>query len=234
MVIRMKSALALAVFTFAFFGAAPRADALVILTMGQSGQGTTISGVNNGAGSTTITGTNVAISVTQIDPSAVALVPPTPFAAFLNLSATNTGAATLVAGNVVQDFGGNFQITSGLGGTGTNYLSGTFSDAVFGAAGGSALTMSAAQPPDFLTFTSDVILSGALDQPRGLSLSFAGVDPPVGITNNSLSSFSSSVSGTFNAAGTPVVVPAPAALPLLLAGAPLLGLAGWRKWRKRA
>ena len=202
--------------TAALLGAAP-ASATTILTFGQSAGGSPITGTNNGAGSTTITGTNVAISITQID----ALLG-TPIAAFLNFTATSSGAATTIAGNVVQVFTGTFTITSLAGGGGVNYLSsaGTFIDSVFGS--GASLTLSVAQPPDTVAFSSDVIAD--LGLARGLSFSFANVTPPVGIHNGSLGSFTSSVSGTFSA-NVGQQVPEPGSL--VLVGLAMLGLVGF-------
>jgi len=185
--------------------AAP-ASANVIRTFGQTAQTTPNTGTNNGSGQTTISGTNVLVTITQID-----ALNPTPIFAIMTLNATSFGPATLVAGNVVQEFSATFCITASLGCLGTNYLSGSFSDATFGAAGGAALTMSAAQPPLTVAFTSDVITN--LDLARGLSFSFAGVTPGVGITAGSLSSFVSSISGTFSA--NVGKVPEPGTLALL-------------------
>jgi hypothetical protein len=197
----------------AVFAPAP-ASATTILTFGQTLSGSPIHGTNNGVGATTISGVNVLIDVTQIDAALI-----TPFAAFLNLSATSIAPAGLVSGFVVQPFAGSFTITSLAGGLGVNYLSGTFSDAVFGA--GASLTLSVANPPDGVTFTSDVI--AALAAPDGISFSFASVSPPVGIHNGSLSSFHSSISGTFSGSRTGQQAPEPGSL--VLVGLAMLGLA---------
>ncbi len=192
------------------------ASATTILTFGQAGSSDTIAGINNGAGSTTIGGSNVPIDITQID----ALLG-TPIAAYLTLIATSTGpASSPLPGFVTQPFSGSFTITSGMGGTGTNYLSATFIDAIFG--GGSSLTLSVANPPDTASFTSDVITD--LGLPTGISFSFADVNPGAGIHNGSLSSFTSSVSGTFSGSRTLRQAPEPGSL--VLVGLAILGLAG--------
>src|SRR5262245_41590728 len=98
---------------------APRAEAATILVFGQNGVANTVTATTNGANTqTTISGVNVAVTITAILAGVA-----TPVSAFLNLSATSTNAAVVAAGNVTQNFSGTFGLTSGLGGTGTNYLS---------------------------------------------------------------------------------------------------------------
>jgi hypothetical protein len=201
---------------------APAASATTILTFGQDGGSDPIAGKNNGAGSTTITGTNIPIFITQI----AALVG-TPAPAFLDLNATSTGAAVAKGTFVSQPYSGSFSITSGSGDTGINYLSGTFTDAVFGET--SSLTLSVANPPDSVSFTSDVITD--LSVPTGVALSFADVFPFVSIVNGSLGSFHSSVSGTFSGSGTSNLTPEPGSL--MLVGLAMLGLAGSLRRKSR-
>jgi hypothetical protein len=190
----------------AMFFHAP-AYATVILSFGQTA-GTPITATENGAQTaTTLSATDAAISVTQIENGA-------PTSAFFDLSATSVGAAVPILGGSAQKFSGTFSITSAAGGAGTNYLSGTFADVTFGSGAGGALAVGA--PPDALTLTSDVITS--LLQPSAVGLAFANITPAFQIVGTSIGSFTSSVSGTFSASA----VPEPASLALL--GVGLLGL----------
>jgi len=216
----------------AFLGGGATARADTILVFGQNGTASTIAASNNGAGTTTIFGANIPVTITAISaPTA------TPISAFLTVNATNIAAATSSGGgNVQQSFAGNFTITSGVGGTGTNYLSGNFSDALFGS--GSGLTLTASNTPpstDTVNFNSGVITT--LNPGRAISLSFTNVIPAVTIVNGSISSFTASVAGNMSAnigQVTPPPVPEPATLAGGLIGLGCIGLARLRRRRLAA
>ena len=198
----------------------PAADASVLLIFGQTGTGDTVTGTRTGT-STTIT-SSTTVDIDEIDAASVT----TPILANFTLSATNSGPATSSGGEITQHYNGTFSITNGA----TNYLSGTFSDAVFGSGG--ALTQSASNPSSTqsVSFTSNVIapdLIAAFD--RAMSLSFTDVSPSAAIVLGTLRSFHSDVSGNFSS-----TVPEPSTWAMMLLGFAGLGYVGFRKARARS
>jgi PEP-CTERM motif len=197
----------------------PAADATVLLIFGQTSTGDTVTATRT-LSSTTIT-SSTPVDITEIDAAVV-----TPTLATFTLSAHNISAATMVGSDIVQRYAGSFTITSGA----TNYLSGTFSDAIFGSGGGLVLTASNESSGQSVTFSSDVIapsLIAAFD--RSASLSFTDVSPSATIVLGTLRSFTSDVSGDFSS-----TVPEPSTWAMMLLGFAGLGYAGFRKARNRS
>ncbi len=179
------------------------AQADTILVFGQDGTTNQFTATNDGspgfAGGTTLSAVNIPVTITGIDNAST--MPASFPDAFFNLSASSVSDARVNgSGEITQDFSGSFWINSASGGGGTNYLSGTFCDAVFGE--GTGLVMTASGILGVPTLASDVI--SALGQIRAISLSFTSVTPPAYVTCDcTLSAFCSSVSGDFSASSVP-------------------------------
>jgi PEP-CTERM motif len=197
----------------------PAADASVLLIFGQTGLGDTVTATRTGS-STTIT-SDTTVDIDEIDAAIT-----TPISATFTLTATNSGPATTSGGEITQHYNGTFTITNGA----TNYLSGTFSDAVFGSGGALTLSASNPSPTQSVSFTSNVIapdLIAAFD--RAASLSLTDVSPSAAVVLGTLRSFHSDVSGDFSS-----TVPEPSTWAMMLLGFAGLGYVGFRKARARS
>ena len=222
----------LSVAAIVVFGTSRSAWADLVLSFSQDVNPNTVNASNPTTSSTQITGIDVGVSVSQIAPSSGLA---TPFHAVLNFTLNSTGAATQIGGFFFQHYTGNFTITSGTGGTGTNYLSGTgvTADLLGATQNATSFVLFGSAP----SFGSDVI--GPMGTPVAFSLTLGNVSglPSSGGNTNSLNAggtlngFNSSVTGLFTApAGSASTAPEPT-----FAGMLGVGGIGWaiRAYRRR-
>ena len=137
--------------------------------------------------------------------------------ASFQLTATSVDAAVNNGGIIQQHYSGSFCLSS-IAGCGGNFLSGTFTDAAFGANGGAGLVVQVSDPPETLVLTSNVIPASDLLSPSSFNLTFVNLGPALHIDGATIGAFDASFTGDVSASA----VPEPASLALL--GVALLGL----------
>jgi hypothetical protein len=214
---RKTAAVALAVLLAT--GAAARAAP--IIQFAQTANVNTITATANaGDTATTIAASNVAVNITQDLGGFLG-------AAFFNINATSTDPAVAVGTGVLQHYSGTFSLVSGLGGSGSNYLSGVFTDAALGTGG--ALTIGIGSPPDLLTLTSSFLTAAQLGQPSAAAFSLTNAGD-ITLNNHTIDSFTATVSGNVSASPTAVIEPGT----LALLGAGLFGMCAVRYRRRQA
>jgi hypothetical protein len=190
-----------------------------IITFGQTSGSNDVTGTG-GVGTTTIDITDALANITQIlGGSPVSGV-------FVDLAATSTDTATGIGPAVLQHYSGTFCVASGAGCTGTDYLSGSFTDAALGIGG--QLSIIVGNPPDALTLMSDVIPVDALGTPSALGFTFTNVTPSVHLGIGTIASFTASFSGNASASA----IPEPSTWAMLALGFAGLGYAGFRRSRQ--
>jgi MYXO-CTERM domain-containing protein len=139
--------------------------------------------------------------------------------ASFELSATSIDSAVNISGEIVQHYSGSFCVSS-VAGCGGNFLSGTFTDAAFGAAGGPGLTVQVSNPPENLTLSSNVIPAGELLPPSSFNLTFVNFSTPLVIDGSTIGAFDASFTG--DVSSNAVAASEPASLGIL--GLGLLGI----------
>ena len=171
-----------------------------------------------GDGSTSV---HAAIAIGQL------ISGPPPATAFFDLNATSVDPATTILSAVIQHYAGSFCISTAVGCGGTNILSGTFSDAAFGALGGPGLVVNVNSPPDTLALSSSLISASELASQASFGLTFTNLSPTLTVSGTTIGGFSASLAGDASANA----IPEPVSMALL--GAGVLGLGVVRRARPR-
>ena len=217
----------------AITAAAPlRAAEITVAAFGQptaAANGFTLA-PNAGDTASTLTMTNTVVDFT-------AFLVGSPVSAFMSLTANSVSAAASILGQDGQRFSGSFELcsTANCSGAGNiNYISGVFTDAAFGTAGGIDLTVNVSDPSESLSLTSSVIPANELLTPNAFALSLVTGSAPLGILGSGATQTLGAAAGgpityfvTGDVSASAAVVPEPGSLGLLAAG--LLGLLAVRR-----
>ena len=151
-----------ACFAVFFLSAAAQAGSITVLQFAQTNPADVVTATEAGGVTTLSTAGNadgggVSIPVTISNFLGMPGLSIPAFETYVNV--TSTGTATTFLGQIFQGFTGTIEVTSGVGGTGSNYLTATFTVptaiGVFGGtAGGTQAQLSATGPPQSLVLTS--------------------------------------------------------------------------------
>jgi hypothetical protein len=183
------------------------AQAVTVLQFSDVNAVDSITATNSGGGTTLLTtgnadGNFVSIPVVVSNFNGVPQPPGSIlFETFVGVHSTS--GASLSGGTITQDFSGTIEFSSLPGGAGVNFLTATFTNAVFSGSGNSA-SLDATAPN--LTFTSTLATFGPN---TGMAIGFSDVSPPLGISGGSVASFAAQNAGTFSATAA---VPEPSAI----------------------
>jgi len=178
------------------------ANAGTVLQFTQTNPNDNVSAIRTGSSTTLSTTGNpdggffsIAVTITNLNGTPMVNIPA--FETFESVK--NDGPASMFGGLVFQNFSGAIVFSSAPNGAGLNYLTATFTDAVFSGSGSSPTF--ASEVTSVVTFTSDVITD--LSMP-GFSLSFSDVSPAVHATSNTLAGFNKGQqTGTFSSSAVP-------------------------------
>lgn len=146
--------------------------------------------------------------------------------ASFQLSATSIDTAIDIGGEIIQHYSGSFCVSS-VAGCGGNFLSGTFTDAAFGATGGPGLTVQVSNPPEQLVLTSNVVPASDLLPPSSFNLTFVNLSNPLVIDGTTIGAFDASFTGDVSA--NAAAAPEPASLALLGVGVLGIGMVARRR-----
>jgi hypothetical protein len=187
------------------------AQATLITSLAQESLNNTVTATDNG----TVTNINIPAGTLVTLGGGIFNVAGASF----ELSAASIDPAVLFVGNIIQHYSGTFCVSS-VAGCGGNFLSGTFTDAAFGANGGPGLTVNVSNPPESLTLTSNVIPASELVPPSSFNLTFVNLAPLLHLDGTTIGAFTASFTGDVSASAVPAGEP----MGLAVLGVGLLGL----------